>query len=384
MVIPVALMISETSKGLFSLVARSVQGFLRTCHPESLTIEVDSGTEARRTFDLGFTFSHAVDQLNINSGTLIRWSKGFDISGVVGQDICALLQTELTELALPVRVTALINDTVGTLMARSYASPESAHTVLGAVFGTGTNGAYVEKASKITKLNGSKTEGKGIMIVNSEWGNFDQNLEYLPTTAYDEVIDVKSVNPGFEMFEKRISGMYLGELLRLVLLSLIKDPKVDLLATSTIPETSKLYVQWGLDSSFLSYLESDSTPDLSPSVAELEQWTGITNATIEDVKALRIISHAIGRRSARLSAVALGAVILQTNCLGEDGGRVDIGVDGSLIELYPGFLDEMRETLRSIPRIGDGEKMVDIVVAKDGSGVGAALAAHIAARHLNC
>ena len=385
MVIPVALMTSETSKGLFSLVARSVQDFLRTCHPESPTTEVDSGTEVRRTFDLGFTFSHAIDQLDINSGTLIRWSKGFDIDGVVGQDICALLQTELTELALPIRVTALINDTVGTLMARAYASPKSAHTVLGAVFGTGTNGAYVEKVSKIAKLNSSKTERKGIMIVNSEWGNFDQNLEYLPTTAYDRAIDANSVNPGFEMFEKRISGMYLGEILRLVMLSLIKDPKVDLFAGSTIPETSNLHTQWGLDSSFLSHLESDYTPDLSPSRAELEQWTGITNSTLEDVKALRIISHAIGRRSARLSAVALGAVIVQTGCLGgEDGGRVDIGVNGSLIELYPGFVDEMREALREIPQIGDEEKRVDVVVAKDGSGVGAALAAHVAARYLNC
>jgi hexokinase len=385
MVIPVELMTSKTSKGLFNLVARSVQGFLRTHHPESLTTKVVNDIEERRIFDLGFTFSHAVNQLDINSGTLIRWSKGFDIDGVVGQDICALLQNELTELVLPVRVTALINDTVGTLMARAYASPNSAHTVLGAVFGTGTNGAYVEKASKITKLHGSAAGKEGIMIVNSEWGNFDQALEYLPTTAYDKAIDIGSVNPGVEMFEKRISGMYLGEILRLVILCLIEDPKVDLFSGSRVPEKSRLHVQWGLDSSFMSHLESDITPDLSASIAELEQCTGIKSASLEDIQTLRIISHAIGRRSARLSAVALGAVIVQTGCLGgEDGERVDIGVDGSLIELYPGFIDEMRSALKEIPQIGEGEKRVDVAIAKDGSGVGAALAAHVAARHLNC
>ncbi|ORY11747.1 hypothetical protein BCR34DRAFT_513497 [Clohesyomyces aquaticus] len=378
MPIPVALMTSATSNALFLWVATMVREFLRKHYPGSLKSDTTASI-----FDLGFTFSHAVDQININSGTLIRWSKGFDIDGVVGQDICALLQNVFVELDVPVRVTALINDTVGTLMARAYASPQSAKTILGAVFGTGTNGAYVEQASRITKLDGVGTGAKGsIMIVNSEWGNFDQKLQYLPTTSFDRAIDAGSVNPGFEMFEKRISGMYLGEILRLAILSLTTDPKVRLFAGTLISTTSKLYAQWGLDSSFMSHLESDATVHLSVTRTQIEEYLDISIVSYEELEAIRIISHAIGRRSARLSAVALGAVILQTDCLRTaDKGRIDVGVDGSLIALYPGFLAEMRTALKAVEEIGaEGEGKIDILLARDGSGVGAALAAHIAGK----
>ena len=129
---------------------------------------------------------------------------------------------KLTLLRLPVRVAALVNDTVGTLMSRSYTSPGKTSTLLGAIFGTGTNGAYVEKLSKITKpLEGDYDSSTGEMIVNTEWGSFDNQLAVLPTTPYDVQLDKESVNPGIQMFEKRVSGMFLGEILRVVILSMI-------------------------------------------------------------------------------------------------------------------------------------------------------------------
>jgi hexokinase len=382
-VIPAALMITKNHKELFGWVALAVQNFLEKEFPGSTTNIANSCNE--RTFKLGFTFSHAVHQQSINSGTLIRWSKGFDIDGVVGRDICALLQNAFDDLALPVRVTALINDTVGTLLAQAYSSRSLSRTVLGAVFGTGTNGAYVETTSKITKLEDCHTQSDA-MIVNTEWGNFDQGLECLPDTVYDRAIDAGSVNPGFEMFEKRISGMYLGEILRLAILSLARDLDLDLFPGLEISETSALYSQWSLDSSFLSYLECDTTSDLSSSRSQIEQWIGVVPVSIEAARSIRMIAHAIGRRSARLSAVALGAVIVQTNCLsGRAGGdeKISIGVDGSLIELYPGFVAEIRRALRCIEQIGErGEALIDIMIAKDGSGVGAALAAHVVVKDL--
>lgn len=393
--IPTHFMVSQSSKSLFSFVARTVEAFLKKNYPGSVGVEAKTvvGEVYARNFNLGFTFSHAIRQLDINRGTLIRWSKGFDIPGVVGRDVCALLQIELDELRLPVRVTALINDTVGTLMARAYASPSSAHTIMGAVFGTGSNGAYVEKISRISKLSNStendtqRTESDALMIVNTEWGNFDQKLEFLPNTSYDMVINSRSVNPGFEMFEKRISGMYLGEILRLVIVDLVNDPQIPLFSISNIPKTSQIYTQWAIDSDFMSILESDTSAQCMESRLGIEQRMGIFNATHEDAQALKIIAHAIGRRSARLSAIALGAVILQTESLESwkqvKGSKVDIGVDGSLIEMYPGFVEEIRGALREIPEIGtEGEKRIDITIAKDGSSIGAALTASVAAAAL--
>jgi hexokinase len=70
--------------------------------------------------------------------------------------------------------------------------------------------------------------------------------------------------------------------------------------------------------------------------------------------------------------------VISSNKLNEDE-IVDIGVDGSLAEFYPGFEDYIRETFREIPEIGvEGEKKIRIGLAKDGSGLGAALIALVA------
>jgi hexokinase len=90
---------------------------------------------------------------------------------------------------------------------------------------------------------------------------------------------------------------------------------------------------------------------------------------------IKMLVNAIGKRAARLSAVALGAVMILTEKLKTDD-VVDIGVDGSLVEFYPGFEDMIREAFREIEGIGEeGEKKIRIGIAKDGSGVGAALIA---------
>lgn len=414
-------MVAKTAKELFSFLAKQIESFLKAHHNDHFQAhkrrrEAQSESESvpeEEIFQLGFTFSFPVDQIAINKGNLIRWTKGFDIQEAVGRDVCELLQSEIDELHLPVKVAALVNDTVGTLMARSYTSPGKTPTLLGSIFGTGTNGAYVEKLEKVTKLVSKESEGNydkstGLMVVNTEWGSFDNTMNVLPNTPYDQDLDKESVNPGVQMFEKRISGMFLGEILRRAILSLIKDPKIqlfkdensssnDLHSTTTIADDSALYKQWGIDTSFLSVVEADQSAGFRITKQALERDLGVDAASSEDAEAVKILVSAIGKRSARLSAVALGAIVINTGSLkrssntnnsssttessgdvGEDE-IIDIGADGSLIEYYPGFEEYIREGFREIEDIGPaGEKRIRIGIAKDGSGVGAALIALVA------
>jgi hexokinase len=183
--IPRELMVAKTSKELFSFLAKQIEAFLKLHHEEHYVgtlkrRETGGEPETEEIFNLGFTFSFPVHQIGINKGMLMRWTKD-----AVGKDVCALLQQEIDELHLPVKVAALVNDTVGTLMARSYTSPGKTGTLLGAIFGTGTNGAYVEKLDKVSKLTQDKDAGEfdkstGEMIVNTEWGSFDNSLRTLP------------------------------------------------------------------------------------------------------------------------------------------------------------------------------------------------------------
>lgn len=456
-------MLAKTAKELFSFLAKQIETFLKTHHEDHFeahiqrrqTVSTPEGYRDEHIFRLGFTFSFPVEQTGINSGNLIRWTKGFNIADAIGKDVCALLQEEIDILRLPVRVAALVNDTVGTLMSRSYTSPGKTPTLLGAIFGTGTNGAYVEKLSKITKpVSGNFDKSTGLMVINTEWGSFDNELRVLPKTLYDEELDRDSVNPGIQMFEKRISGMFLGEILRVVLVNILKNKDLALFkddnsssndyhTTTTIAENSPLYTQWAVDSSILSIAESDNSNGLRVLRQELDRSLGVSAGSLEDAQVVKEIAHAIGKRAARLSAVAIGAIVLESGRLepnisqldGTPSGAsianslsqlniadaakatvsliansaatlisgtqstesnptplpqttepsedeiVDIGVDGSLVEFYPDFEGLMREALRVVPGIGpEGEKKIRIGIAKDGSGVGAALIALVAAK----
>ncbi|KAG9243726.1 hypothetical protein BJ878DRAFT_576320 [Calycina marina] len=445
--IPKEMMESKTAKILFGFLAKQIDVFLQTHHNDHFeahvrrrqTVSTPEGYRDEHIFRLGFTFSFPVHQVGINSGTLIRWTKGFNIPDAVGQDVCALLQKEIDLLRLPVRVAALVNDTVGTLMARSYSSPGKTGTLLGAIFGTGTNGAYVEKLSKITKtMEGEFDTSTGEMVVNTEWGSFDNGLKVLPNTKYDQILDRDSVNPGVQMFEKRISGMFLGEILRIVLVEMMKLNTVtlfkdetsshdDLHSKSTVNPDSPLFKQWAVDSSILSYAESDNTAGLQTLRTEIEKSLGVSAPSHEDAQAVKTIAHAIAERAARLAGVAIGAIVLQTECLSATASTsehasgpkssgailkdtknlniseavfttankladtaglavnedeiVDIGVDGSLVEFYPGFEGYLRDALRVTSGIGPvGERKIRIGIAKDGSGVGAALIALVASK----
>jgi hexokinase len=436
---------AKTAKELFAFLAKQIEHFLKTHHEDHFeahvrrrqTVSTPEGYGDEHIFRLGFTFSFPVHQMGINKGTLIRWTKGFNIPDAVGKDVCALLQQEIDLLRLPVRVAALVNDTVGTLMSRAYTSPGKARTILGAIFGTGTNGAYLEKLSKITKpLEGKYDKSTGDMVVNAEWGSFDNELSVLPTTKYDIQLDADSVNPGIQMFEKRVSGMFLGEILRLVLNSMINDKDIslfrdadssqnDIRSTTTIADDSSLFKRWAVDSSILSIAEADNSVGLRILRLEMDKSLGVSAASFEDAQAVKEIAGAIGRRAARLAGVAIAAIVLQTGSLNPgtsipsidniassiqnldltsaakgtatkaaseavtttltgsipEESIVDIGVDGSLVEFYPSFEDHIRSALRVTDGIGpEGDLRIRIGIAKDGSGVGAALIALVAAK----
>jgi hexokinase len=54
----------------------------------------------------------------------------------------------------------------------------------------------------------------GEMLINIEWGAFDNEKTILPVTKYDVTIDKATDNVGKQIFEKMTSGLYLGEITR--------------------------------------------------------------------------------------------------------------------------------------------------------------------------
>lgn len=71
-----------------------------------------------------------------------------------------------------------LDQTVGTMLSSSY---QHGPALIGAIFGTGTNGAYLEDLNKITKLGETYIKEQtekvgGKMVINTEWGALDNSV----------------------------------------------------------------------------------------------------------------------------------------------------------------------------------------------------------------
>ncbi|CAN1125297.1 Hexokinase-2, chloroplastic [Linum perenne] len=103
-----------------------------------------------REREIGFTFSFTMRQTSIDYGLLIKWTKGFAVSGTAGRDV-ACLNEAMERQALDMRVSALVNDAVGTLAGARYWDDEVTVVV---ILGAGTNASYVERTDGIPTVLG--------------------------------------------------------------------------------------------------------------------------------------------------------------------------------------------------------------------------------------
>ncbi len=341
--------IKGKGKDLFDFIAGCIKRFVK-----------EKGIAGTKKSNIGFTFSFPIRQAGIASGVLMYWTKGFCAEGVVGKDVVGLLNRALKEKGLHnIKVAALVNDTVGTLVARAYREPECD---IGVIFGTGTNACYREKISRILKMKGRKAKS-AYMIINTEWANFNK----INTTLYDRMLDKNSANPGDHILEKMISGMYLGEITRLVMLDLIKG---GVLFNGKVRQALK--VSWGIKTEYMSYIAADRTAGLVKTNS-LFRKLGIKDSRRQDRQVVKKICNFISGRAAYLSAAALAAVILKIDP--DLSRRHTVAVDGTVYEKYPGFANGINACLKSI--FAKNSSKIKIKLTKDGSGIGAAIIAAV-------
>jgi len=350
--------------------ADELWGYVADCLQQF--IEYHHEGEKLDKLPLGFTFSYPASQDYIDHGVLQRWTKGFDIDGVEGKDVVPPFEKALEERGVPIKLTALINDTTGTLIASAYTDSEMR---IGCIFGTGCNAAYMETFGNIPKLAHMKMDPDVQIAINCEWGAFDNEHKVLPRTRYDVIIDKESPRPGQQTFEKMIAGLYLGELFRLVLVDLHEQPSVKFFDGADISPLKKPY---SLDASFLSDIENDPFENLQETHDIFVNQMGI-KPTRPELELLRRLAELIGTRAARLSACGVAAI-----CKKKGYKTAHVGADGSVFNKYPHFKARGAQALKEIldweggrdgKALGKGHDPIEILPAEDGSGVGAALIA---------
>ncbi|VUC28656.1 unnamed protein product [Clonostachys rosea] len=348
-----------SSEELWEYIADCLHQFVETHHGDCSKLD---------SIPLGFTFSYPATQNYIDEGILQRWTKGFDISGVEGHNVVPMFEAALAKRGVPIKLTALINDTTGTLIASAYTDTKMK---IGCIFGTGCNAAYMENAGSIPKLAHMNLPPDTPMAINCEWGAFDNEHKVLPRTPYDLIIDRDSPRPGQQAFEKMIAGLYLGEIFRLVLVDMHDNKEIHIFEGQDIAALRRPY---SLDASFLSAVEEDPFENLQETYDSFVARLNI-KCTLPELEFIRRLAELIGTRAARLSACGVAAV-----CKKKGYQSCHVGADGSVFNKYPHFKARGAVALREIldwPAKSNPkeEDPVEILAAEDGSGVGAALIA---------
>lgn len=242
---------------------------------------------------------------------------------------------------LPVTLKATVNDAASTLLSRAYSTP---NTHYGLILGTGVNIAVHLPSSlvagKLALRNNdaasppasppslSTSPGSSVstssalpphdhVIVNTEISMFGAGV--LPLTRFDTALDAAHALPGFQPLEMLVSGRYLGEVARLVVVEGFERGVL-------FAEAKALPKGWergyGLDTEVLAKLHVGEWKSLGLGIGE------------SDGEALRQIAMAVSARASRVVAASIYALRSV-----RDGAAATVLVAPTKAELIEGVID---------------------------------------------
>ncbi|XP_024517345.1 hexokinase-7 [Selaginella moellendorffii] len=346
---------TSTNEELFDYIARVLADFVAT---EGVDCNLILGQKR----ELGFTFSFPVSQESLNSGKLVKWTKGFAIAETIGQDVVKELQAAMERCKLDMHVIAMVNDTTGTLAGGRYWNED---VMAGLILGTGSNACYVEQTSEIPKWPPSLPKPEET-VINIEWGHFWS--PHIPKTEIDDDLDAESVHPGQQVFEKLFSGMYLGDIVRRMILKLAEQACL-LGGVTEIP--SNMATPFVLRTRDVSIMHEDESENLENVARVMETIFGLKELPLEVRKVIKDVCEITAARGARLVAAGIVGIVRK---IGGRKKKICIAIDGSLYEHYTKFRAKLHEALVELLGQEAAAKVV-IELSKDGSGLGAALLA---------
>lgn len=353
---------------------------------------------------IGLSWSFPVDQTSVSSGNLLGMGKGFRCSdSVLGQELGGLIVSACQKRALNVRMDAIVNDSSATLLTRAYVDPR---TRMSLILGTGTNAAVHFPVHEIglakfgVRPPGWFDRAKHV-IVNSELSMFGGNV--LPMTRWDDILNRTHLRPDFQPLEYMITGRYLGEIVRLIVIEAVETAG---LFGGELPHSMK--EPYSLDTAIVAFIEGDDSPSLSPSAALLQKsHTFHTTPSVEDLTFIRDVCKCVSNRSAGYLSTAIYSMWCLRNEaefpidattepvkkvepqgvtvteIEQPSKTLSIACDGSVINKYPGFRDRCQSYLDIITResdpslSADNKPLITLELAHESAIFGAAVAVAI-------
>lgn len=259
---------------------------------------------------IGFCFSYPALITPEFDGRLLHWTKEIKIPELVGMHVGNGLIHTLEERGITGKKVVILNDTVAALLAGlAQGKAVNASSYVGFILGTGTNTAYVERNENVGKLDGYLDGGS--QVVNVESGGFSA----FRRGPLDRKLDERSENPGGHLFEKAISGVYMGSIALELLQALASE---------------QVFSAGG--GAALSIMKDLSTIHIDNLTAGNGRDTGVLGSeafTEDDREIMKTVFTAVIDRTALLTAVNILAVVIKSG-YGQDPARpVCVNIDGS-------------------------------------------------------
>lgn len=280
---------------------------------------------------IGFCFSYPCEITPDKDGKLIFFSKEIKAPQVIGQTIGKNLNDAVNRLdaATAKHQIVILNDTVTTLLAAMAGfEKKNYESYVGFILGTGTNTCYIEKNSNITKTR--NLDPQKHQIINIESGGFNKARR----GKIDIDFDNSTNNPGQNIFEKMISGAYLGPLC----LNLLRAASQEKLFSSAV--CARIRLLQNLQTKDISdFLTADQTK-FNPVGAILD------NSDKSDFAAIGSLLTSIIERAAKLTAVNLAAAVIKSEKGKNPNKPVCIVAEGTTFYSLAGLREKTEQYLK--------------------------------------
>ncbi|MEN7973502.1 MAG: hexokinase [Verrucomicrobiota bacterium] len=278
---------------------------------------------------IGFCFSYPAAILPDFDGRLLHWTKEIKIPELVGKHIGSGLLEALEARGISGKQVVILNDTVAALLAgRGQGLAFNASSYVGFILGTGTNTAYVEANENIGKLDGYL--GSGSQVINVESGGFAA----FKRGACDLQLDERSENPGGHVFEKAISGVYMGSLTLELLQALAME------GVFSDSGGAALSIMKDLSTIHIDNLVMDNEGDIGVLGSE-----AFTDA---DREIMKTVFMAVVDRAALLTAANIAAAVVKSGAGQEAARPVCVNIDGSTYYKTYRMVDKVQANLKTM------------------------------------
>ena len=303
---------------------------------------------------IGFCFSYPATILPDFDGRLLHWTKEIKIPELVGKHIGSGLIQALDARGIAGKKVVILNDTVACLLAGlAQGQAFNASSYIGFILGTGTNTAYVEHNENIGKLEGSL--GEGSQVINVESGGFAE----FERGALDIKLDEASENPGRHVFEKTISGVYMGSITLDLLKALSSEHGVfSESGTEALAKLDSLYIIE------IDNLAAQNGRDIGA--------LGSDDFSDSDREIMRIVFQAVVDRAALLTAVNICAVVVKGGAGSHPEKPVCVNIDGSTYYYTYQMQEKVQAHLQSM--LTERNLHIRCIQVDDAPVVGAAIA----------